>query len=57
MDFQTASGQEVFRYGSGFRFELMPNVYRLAALASLVQKPLPFIHTYSSQYGFRCAGG
>jgi hypothetical protein len=28
MVFQTASGQEVFRLGSGFGFELRPKVYR-----------------------------
>jgi hypothetical protein len=41
MDFQTASGQEVFRRGSGFGFELQREGYRLSGPVSLVPKPLP----------------
>jgi hypothetical protein len=36
MDFQTASGQEVFRRGSGFGFELRPKVYRLTGPVCVV---------------------
>jgi hypothetical protein len=43
MDFQTASGQEVFRRGSGFGFELQPEVYRLPWPAPLVPRPFGLV--------------
>lgn len=57
MDFQTASGQEVFRPGSEFRFELLSEVYRLPGQVSLAQKPLTYDSSASTRYGLRYAGG
>jgi hypothetical protein len=57
MDFQTASGQEVFRRGSGFGFELHPEVYPLPGQVSLARRPLPHDRSPSAWYGSKGTGG
>jgi hypothetical protein len=54
MDFQTASGQEVFRRGSGFGFELRPKVYRLTGPVCVVPKLPAHHHSPVAWYGLRC---
>jgi hypothetical protein len=55
MDFQTASGQEVFCRGSGFGFELQPEVYRLPGQVSLVPKPPALRPNFVTRYVGRVA--
>lgn len=57
MDFQTTSGQEVFRRGSGFGFELQLKVYRLPGLVSLAPRPLHHDRSPSAWYGSTGPGG